>query len=76
MTAEAASKLRERGYAAGDFEQHAADIAVDHPNVVESYRAAQAIADAEELRKAIVNCRAIFDTEALCQGIIRRGRCV
>jgi len=28
---------------------------------MESYRAAQAIADAEELRKAIVNCRAIFD---------------
>ena len=49
-----------RGYPVGDFERRAADISVDHPRVVEHYRAAQAIAarndrgeaDTEELRKA------------------------
>jgi hypothetical protein len=47
----------------------AADISVDHPEVVAHYRAAQAIAvrdgrgeaDTEELRKAIVHYRALFD---------------
>jgi hypothetical protein len=33
-----------RGYPMGDFERRAADISVDHPAVVENYRAAQAIA--------------------------------
>jgi len=58
-----------RGYPMGDFERRAADISVDHPAVVESYRAAQAIAvrdergeaDTEELRKAVVHYRVLFD---------------
>jgi hypothetical protein len=53
----------------GDFERRAADISVDHPTVVENYRAAQAIAvrgergeaDTEELRKALVHYRVLFD---------------
>jgi hypothetical protein len=58
-----------RGYPMGDFERRAADISVDHPVVVENYRAAQAIAardergeaDTEELRKAVVHYRVLFD---------------
>ena len=58
-----------RGYPMGDFEQRAGDISVDHPDVVANYRAAQAIAvrdqrgsaDTEELRKAVVHYRALFD---------------
>jgi pyridoxal biosynthesis lyase PdxS len=53
----------------GDFERRAADISVDHPAVVDHYRAAQAIAvrnergeaDTEELRKAVVHYRVLFD---------------
>src|SRR3984957_16389411 len=58
-----------RGYPMGDFERRAADISVDHPAVVTTYRAAQAIAvraergeaDTEELRKAVVHYRTLFD---------------
>jgi hypothetical protein len=61
--------LLKRGYPMGDFERRAADISVDHPAVVANYRAAQAIAardqrgeaDTEELRKAVVHYRALFD---------------
>src|SRR5579872_1870116 len=60
--------MQKRGYPMGDFESRAADISVDHPGVVENYRAAQAIsmraehgaADTEELRKAVVHYRALF----------------
>jgi hypothetical protein len=55
--------MLKRGYPHGRFlERRAADISVDHPTVVENYRAAQASrcaisageADTEELRKAVV----------------------
>ena len=57
-----------RGYPMADFERRASDISVDHPAVVDAYRAAQAIAvkdahgavDTEELRTAIVHYRALF----------------
>ena len=73
VVAEADQLVRElmlkRGYPMGDFEHRAADISVDHPAVVANYRAAQAIAardqrgeaDTEELRKAVVHYRALFD---------------
>jgi hypothetical protein len=73
VVAEADHLVRElmvkRGYPMGDFERRAADISVDHPNVVTTYRAAQAIAvrdergeaDTEELRKAVVHYRTLFD---------------
>jgi hypothetical protein len=61
--------MAKRGYPMGDFERRAADISVDHPVVVSNYRAAQAIAvrdmrgeaDTEELRKAVVHYRTLFD---------------
>jgi hypothetical protein len=61
--------MPKRGYPMGDFERRAADISVDYPAVVANYRAAQAIAvrdkrgeaDTEELRKAVVLYRALFD---------------
>jgi len=36
--------MLKRGYPMGDFESMAADISVDHPGVIGTYRAAQAIA--------------------------------
>ena len=61
--------LLKRGYPVGDFERRAADISVDHPGVVSNYRAAQTIAardhrgeaNTEDLRKAVVHFRALFD---------------
>jgi hypothetical protein len=61
--------MAKRGYPMGDFEARAADISVDHPGVVSNYRAARAIAladergqaDTELLRRAVVHYRALFD---------------
>jgi hypothetical protein len=58
-----------RGYPMQDFEQRAADISVHHPGLVDTYRSAQAIAvreqrgeaSTEDLRKAVVYYRALFD---------------
>jgi hypothetical protein len=73
VVAEADRLVRElmerRGYPMGEFERVAADISVDHPTVVTTYRAAQTIAtrdargeaDTEELRKAVVYYRTLFD---------------
>jgi len=60
--------MTRRGYPMGDFESRAADISVDHPLVVEHYRAGHAIAlhereggaDTEALRQALVHYRALF----------------
>lgn len=61
--------MAKRGYPMGDWERMAADVSVDHPTVVSTYRAAKAIAvrdargqaDTEELRKAVIYYRALFD---------------
>ena len=62
--------MRERGYPVeDDFERRAADVSVDHPHLVENYRAAYAVAGAnargeastEELRQAVVHYRSLFD---------------
>ena len=56
--------MRERGYPVDDFEQRAADVSVDHPHVVENYRAGHALAgsgDTEQQRQAMVHYRALFD---------------
>jgi hypothetical protein len=58
-----------RGYSVGDFEQRSADISVDHPLVVENYRAAHEIAvrhasgqaTTEDLRQAMIHYRTLFD---------------
>lgn len=57
-----------RGYPVTDFNQRAADISVDHPQVVENYRAAHSIAqrhaqgqaNTEDLRQAMIHYRALF----------------
>jgi len=61
--------MRERGYPVEDFEQRAADVSVDHPEVVNNYRAAHAIsvaherdrASTEDLRLAMQHYRSLFD---------------
>jgi hypothetical protein len=61
--------MRARGYPMGDFEQRAADISVQHPDVISNYRVARAIADdseqgradTEAMRRAMVHYRALFD---------------
>ncbi|OUM04527.1 hypothetical protein A8M77_00475 [Variovorax sp. JS1663] len=61
--------MRKRGYPMEDFEHRVADISVDHPTVVNNYRAAQDVrarnlrgeVETEELRKAVVHYRALFD---------------
>jgi hypothetical protein len=63
-----ADVMRERGYAVNDFEERVADLSVEHASVVQHYRAAQVLAEAnregrtntEELRQAFVHYRALF----------------
>jgi type VI protein secretion system component VasK len=60
--------MRERGYPIDDFDQRAADISVDHPDLVERYRTADGIARAnergeastEDLRHSVRHYRALF----------------
>lgn len=60
--------MRARGYPVGDFEQRAADVSVNHPQVVDHYRTAHSIAirrqsgenATEQLRQAFVHYRALF----------------
>ncbi len=44
--------MRDRGYPMDDFEQRAADISVEHPDLVEKYRTAHGIALASERGEA------------------------
>ena len=44
--------MRRRGYPVDDFDTRAADLSVDHPDVVENYRAGHGIAVARERGKA------------------------
>ena len=68
-----------RGYPVGDFEQRAADASVDHPHVVENYRIAHSIgvrskdATTEDLRKAMLHYRRLFD-DLLVSGEDRESR--
>jgi hypothetical protein len=58
-----------RGYPVSDFEQRAADISVDHPLVLENYRAAHHCAlrqstgeaNTEDLRQAMIHYRTLFE---------------
>jgi len=60
--------MQQRGYPVGDFDRRAADISVDHPAVVDHYRAAHDIAlrdrhgdvDTEGMRQAVIHYRALF----------------
>jgi hypothetical protein len=58
-----------RGYPVSDFEERAGDISVDHPTVVNHYRAGHDIAvrhrrgeaGTEDLRQAMIHYRALFE---------------
>jgi hypothetical protein len=58
-----------RGYSVTDFEQKSADLSVNHPYVVENYRAghdialrdSQGDATTEDLRQAMIHYRKLFD---------------
>lgn len=61
--------MKLRGYPVAEFDQRAADISVDHPHMVEHYRCAHDIAernakgqaDTEDLRKAMISYRSLFE---------------
>jgi hypothetical protein len=61
--------MKHRGYPVSDFEQNATDLSVDHPLVVENYRTAHEVAlrdargqsSTEDLRKAMVSYRVLFE---------------
>jgi nitrogen fixation-related uncharacterized protein len=61
--------MQTRGYPVGDFDQRAADISVDHPDVVTNYRAGREIAErnksgqatTEDLRQAMMHYRSLFE---------------
>jgi hypothetical protein len=61
--------MNERGYPVNDFDERAADISVDHPDIVENYRSAHGIhlsqeqsdVSTEQQREAFVHYRALFE---------------
>jgi hypothetical protein len=61
--------MKARGYPVADFDQRVEDISVDHPHLVQNYRAARDIAarhnrgeaSTEDLRRALVFYRGLFD---------------
>ena len=73
--------MHDRGYPVEDFERRAADLSVDHPQVVENYRAAHAIsvarargeATTEDARVALVHYRSLFEEllERAAQSAVR-----
>jgi len=74
--------MRERGYPMDDFDQRASDLSVDHPDVVQNYRAAHGIAMAndqgqagtEDLRQAMVHYRSLFENLLGDEGQVRAAR--
>jgi hypothetical protein len=67
--------MRARGYPTESFEQRVADLSVEHPRVVQHYRAAHVLSrsvhngtvDTEQLRQAVIHYRALF-AELLREG--------
>ena len=63
------SVMRERGYPVEGFDEQASLISVDHPDLVENYRAAHALRErsrngatsTEDLRDAMLRYRSLFD---------------
>jgi len=64
-----ADVMAARGYPVTDFDHRAEDLSVDHPDVVQNYRAGRDIArrhvrgeaSTEDLRQAMIHYRALFD---------------
>jgi hypothetical protein len=67
--------MGERGYPMDEFDQRVADVSVDHPRLVEDYRAAHGISErvrsnqatTEDMRQALVHYRSLF-SELLEEG--------
>jgi hypothetical protein len=67
-------------YPVSDFDQRAADISVDHPQVVENYRSAHEIAlrfgktqaTTEDLRTAMIHYRSLFEELVQVPTIVER----
>ncbi len=67
-----------RNYPVSDFEQRAADISINYPELVSNYRLARAIAikneqhkaDTEELRQALVYYRALFNELLVTEEVV------
>jgi len=67
-----------RNYPVSDFEQRAADISINYPELVSNYRLARAIAikneqhnaDTEELRQALVHYRALFNELLITEEVV------
>ncbi|HZQ31534.1 MAG TPA: hypothetical protein VFB19_07345 [Mycobacterium sp.] len=61
--------MRERGYPVDDFERRAAEVSVEHPEVVQEYRSAHQVFEAQgsngvgtdDQREAFVHYRALFE---------------
>jgi hypothetical protein len=76
--------MAERGYPVEDFETRAADISVDHPQVVENYREGHRLAQrgadgdgsTEDLRQTMRHYRALFEelVEPVADEPVSRGR--
>jgi hypothetical protein len=74
------SLMKARGYPMSDFDQRAADISVDHPQVVENYRSAHDIAlrvgkdqaTTEEVRTAMIHYRSLFEELVQVPTIVER----
>lgn len=82
--------MQRRGYPVSDFDRRAEDLSVDHPDVVQHYRAGHDLMErsrdsgdrTEDLRQAMVHYRALFDElledtpspQATDTGPHRRGR--
>jgi hypothetical protein len=67
-----------RNYPVSDFDQRAADISINYPELVSNYRLARAIAikneqhkaDTEELRQALVYYRALFNELLITEEVV------
>jgi hypothetical protein len=78
------SVMAERGYPVDDFETRAADVSVDHPQVVENYREGHRLAErsadgngsTEDLRQAMRHYRALFEelVQPVADEPVSRGR--
>jgi hypothetical protein len=68
--------MRDRGYPVDDFETRSDAVSVDHPHLVENYRAAHGVwaanergeATTEDLRQSLVHYRSLFE-ELLGRGV-------
>jgi hypothetical protein len=73
--------MNARGYPMSSFEQQAADISVEHPQVVSNYRNAHDLAlkqergeaSTEDLRQAMVHYRALFEDLLGTETPVRRS---